>query len=370
MTRRIQQDYGRFQAIIKGRIKKNLRKYITKGELIGAQGKNLISIPLPRIDIPRFCYGQEQTGGVGQGEGDVGTVIGRAKTEGTDGTTKAGNIPGDHALEVEVSIEELAEMMAEELHLPRIKPKGCGVVMNLSNRYSTVRTSGAEALRHFKRTYKEALKRQIISEEYNPEDPVIIPIKRDKRYRFWKPTPRQEYNAAIIYIMDVSGSMGDEQKEIVRIESFWIDTWLRSQYDNIVCRYIIHDAQAKEVDQETFYHTRESGGTLISSAFKQARDIIESDYAEDEWNVYIFHFSDGDNWSGEDTKLCVDLLKYHLLPRVNLFCYGQVESRYGSGQFIKDVREAFPIEERVITSKIDDKEAIYRSIKEFLGTGK
>ena len=69
-------------------------------------------------------------------------------------------------------------------------------------------------------------------------------------------------------MMDVSGSMTDEQKEIVRTEAFWIDTWLSSQYDGIETRYIIHDAVAKEVDEHTFYHTRESGGTRISSAYK------------------------------------------------------------------------------------------------------
>src|SRR3989338_10149400 len=177
------------------------------------------------------------------------------------------------------------------------------MVTHVKNRYSTIRLRGAESLRHFKRTYREALKRQISAQEYNPDDPLVVPIRSDKRYRFSKPMPRPEYNAAIIYIMDVSCSIGDEQKEIVRIESFWIDTWLRSQYDNIVFRYIIHDAQAKEVDQQTFYHTRESGGTLISSAFKMARDVIESGYPTEDWNIYIFHFSDGDNWSGEDTKL-------------------------------------------------------------------
>ena len=370
MIHKIERDYYRFKDIIKGRIKQNLKKYITKGELIGAQGKNLISIPLPQIEIPKFRYGQEQMGGVGQGEGKVGTVIGKGGQDAEAGTSQAGNLPGEHALEVEVSLEELATMMAEELDLPRIQPKGRGVISNAANRYSTIRMSGTESLRHFKRTYKEALKRQIAHGEYNPDNPNVIPIKRDKRYRFWKPTPRPEYNAAIIYIMDVSGSMGDEQKEIVRIESFWIDTWLRSQYDNITCRYIIHDAQAKEVDQNTFYHTRESGGTLISSAYKMAKTLIETEYPSEDWNIYVFHFSDGDNWSGEDTKLCIDLLKYHLFPRANLFCYGQVESRYGSGQFIKDLREAFSQEEKIVTSKIDDKDAIYKSIKEFLGKGR
>ena len=72
-----------------------------------------------------------------------------------------------------------------------------------------------------------------------------MPQKEDLRYRSWKVTELPESNAVIIYMMDVSGSMGDEQKEMVRIESFWIDTWLRSQYKGIESRYIIHDATAK-----------------------------------------------------------------------------------------------------------------------------
>ena len=86
-----------------------------------------------------------------------------------------------------------------------------------------------------------------------------MPIRDDKRYRSWRSDPLPQSNAVIIYMMDVSGSMGDEQKEIVRIESFWIDTWLRSQYQGIESRYIIHDAMAKEVDRETFFRTREIG---------------------------------------------------------------------------------------------------------------
>jgi len=171
-------------------------------------------------------------------------------------------------------------------------------------------------------------------------------------------------------MMDVSGSMGDEQKEIVRIESFWIDTWLRKHYKGLETRYVIHDAVAREVDRETFFHTRESGGTMISSAYKLALEIIEADYAPPSWNVYPFHFSDGDNWSADDTRVCVELLQERILPAVNLFAYGQVESPYGSGQFIKDLREAFGDRENVALSEIADKEAIYPSIKTFLGQGR
>ncbi|MCA1693433.1 MAG: DUF444 family protein, partial [Actinobacteria bacterium] len=210
MVRKIERDASRFKQIVRGKIKTDLRKYITHGEMIGKTGGELVSIPLPQIDIPEFRYGSKNRGGVGQGPGDVGTPIGRSG-EGEDGTGQA----------------------------------------------------GPESLRHFKRTYKKALKRQIASNTYNPDDPMVIPVREDKLYRSWNPIALPTSNAVILYLMDVSGSMTDDQKEIVRIEAFWIDTWLKSQYDGVTTRYVIHDAVAREVDQHTFYHTRESGGTRI-----------------------------------------------------------------------------------------------------------
>ena len=83
----------------------------------------------------------------------------------------------------------------------------------------------------------------------------------------------------------------------------------------------------------------------------------------------MFHFSDGDNW-GEDNRNCIGLLRDHLLPKCNLFCYGQVESPYGSGEFYRELEEAFEDEENLALSEIRNKEGIYDSIKEFLGRGR
>jgi uncharacterized protein len=267
-------------------------------------------------------------------------------------------------------MEELAEILGEELALPRIEPRGKKNIVTTKDKYTGIRQAGPESLRHFKRTYKQALRRQIASGSYNYKRPVIVPVREDRRYRTWKQVPLPETNAVVLYMMDVSGSMGDEQKEIVRIESFWIDTWLRKHYKGLETRYIIHDAVAREVDRDTFFHTRESGGTMISSAYKLALELIETDYAPSSWNIYPFHFSDGDNWSADDTRLCVEILQSRILPAVNLFCYGQVESPYGSGQFIKDLKESVGSRENVSLSEIADKDAIYPSIKAFLGTGK
>ncbi len=371
MTIKIHQDHLRFKQIVKGKIRHSLKKYIQQGEMMGKKGKDVISIPLPQINLPHFHFGSKQMGGVGQGEGEDGQALSPDQGQPGDGTGAAGSDPGQHAIEVEVSLTELAEMLGEELELPRILPKGSDSITAKKVKYTGLHSAGPESLRSFKHTYKTALKRQVAAGLYDPENPIIIPIREDKRYRSWKIEQKPQCNAVILYMMDVSGSMGDEQKEIVRIESFWIDTWLRSQYEGIQSRYIIHDAMAKEVDRETFFHTRESGGTMISSAYKLAAKIIEDDYPAEDWNIYPFHFSDGDNWSADDTRQCIQILREELLTVSNLFCYGQVDSPYGSGQFIKDLSETFKAQEdRLVTTEIKNKDDIYNSIKIFFQKGK
>ncbi len=368
MLLHMDKDHNRFRQIIKGKIKENLRKYISNGEMIGRKGRDLISIPLPQIDLPRFRFGDNGRGGAGQGDGDPGTPLGGDDGEG--GVGSAGNEPGHHLREVELTLEELAEILGEELALPNIEPRGKKEIITEKDRYTGISRVGPESLRHFKRTFREALKRQIITGQFNFERPQIVPIREDFRYRSWKTTTLPQSNAVIIYMMDVSGSMWDEQKQIVRLETFWIDTWLHYQYKGLITRYIIHDAQAGEVDRDTFFSVRENGGTVISTAYELCHRIIEQDYPPDEWNIYAFHFSDGDNWSREDNRLCADILENRILPKVNMFGYGQVESTYGSGEFIDFLDENLSQHENLILSYIPDKESIYDSIKEFLGKGK
>jgi len=368
MTAKIDRDNRRFRQILRGKIRENLRKYVTHGEMIGRKGRDMVSIPIPQLDTPHFRYGKNGSGGVGQGEGEEGQPI--AQGDGEEGSGAAGSDPGGHILEVEVALDELAEILGDQLELPRIEPKGTANLKQLKSRYNSIRQTGPESLRHFRRTYFRALKRQISSGTYNAARPRVIPYKEDKRYRSWTNIEEPQTNAVIIYMMDVSGSMTDEQKHVVRTAAFWIDTWLRSQYDGVERRYVIHDAAAREVDEHTFYHTRESGGTRISSAYRVAADLLDRDFPVDMWNIYCFQFSDGDNW-GEDNRQSLELLSERLVPACNLFCYGQVESPYGSGDYIHSLAGAFGDEhENLILAEIEDKEAIYECLRTFLGKGK
>ncbi|MCX6125704.1 MAG: DUF444 family protein [Proteobacteria bacterium] len=358
MPNNMDSDLNRFRKIVRGKIKQELRRFISNGELIGRQGKRTVTIPLPRIELPKFQFGSNQGGGVGQGQGEVGDEVGQGQGQPQPGEGEAGD-------------DELADMLSEELELPNIENKGKKNLENRHIKYTGIVTQGPESLKHFKRTYREALKRSISMGNYDPDNPIVIPIKADKRYRSFKVYNEPVANAVIIYMMDVSGSMGDGQKEIVRLTSFWLDTWLQTQYAGLERRYIIHDATAREVDQNTFYRTKESGGTLISSAYRLALKVIEDNYDPAEWNIYLFHFSDGDNWSGNDTTECMRLIESEIMPISNLFCYGQVESRYGSGQFLRDLQKHFgERNEKLTVAQIKDREAIMDALKTFLGKGK
>ena len=199
---------------------------------------------------------------------------------------------------------------------------------------------------------------------------MIVPIREDRRYRSWRTTPLPQSNAVIIYIMDVSGSMGDEQKEIVRIEL-------------VLDRHLA--ALAVQGARVPLHHPRRRGQGgrprhLLPHPRVGRHDDLQRVQAvrqDDrgrvparEWNIYPFHFSDGDNWSVDDTVLCIELLKNEILPKVNLFCYGQVESPYGSGQFIKDLNEHFDEDDSVVVLGDQEQGRDHGVDPDFLGKGK
>jgi uncharacterized sporulation protein YeaH/YhbH (DUF444 family) len=365
MISKIEQDHQRFRQIVRGRIRKDLRRFISKGDLLAREGRKVVAVPLHDIDLPRFQFGDNS--GVGMGEGEEGQGVGKGQ---------GGEQEGRHVLEVDVTLDELADILAEELRLPRIKPRGQHRITTTRDKYTGIRPIGPASLRSFKRTYKEAIRRQLAMGTYDPDDPVVIPVKADLRFRSWNEVKKPQSNAAIVYMMDVSGSMGEEQKELVRLEAFWIDTWLRRNYEGIESRYIVHDVKAAEVDKKTFFSVREDGGTRISSAFTCAKELLDQHYDPSEWNIYLFHFSDGDNSSDSDNRLCVKLLKEQLLPSCNMFGYCQVASAYGSGSFLGVLNEAFAdgasdeSGPRLITSKVNGREDILESLRTFFKAGR
>jgi uncharacterized sporulation protein YeaH/YhbH (DUF444 family) len=237
LSLRIDQDHSRFRNIVRGRIRQNLRKYISKGELLGRQGKDIVSIPIPQIDIPKLPLRHKQQGnGVAQGEGDPGDPLSGNPQEG-DGAGQAGKDEGRRSPTRgrRSRLDELAEILGEELELPNIENKGKSAIIDKKDRYVGVTprrpkafgTSSAPSEAHSEAPDRARYLRSRSARSIIPTRGTTCAtgVVEDRRG-----AGRQRGH---LYMMDVSGSMGDEQKEIVRIESFWIDTWLRKQYKGV-----------------------------------------------------------------------------------------------------------------------------------------
>ncbi|RME55397.1 DUF444 family protein [Candidatus Woesearchaeota archaeon] len=371
MTGSIERDKQRFLDITRQKTRKRLKEAMKKGELIGKKDGKKVKVPYDYIELPRIRYGSPGQGGgdgVGQGDAEEGDVL--ADPQEGDEPGQAGNQPGEHLYE-DFDLSEIAKELAKELELPRIEPKGKRLIYSTSEKLKTINTVGPPGRLHKKRTFKNALKRNLASRTHTG---FVVPIRADKRYRTFKPEYIPEMNAVIFYMMDISGSMGEEQKLWSRTLEFWIDLWLSDNYKNLESRYIVHETHAWEVTREDFFYTRESGGTMISSVFKKQAEIMHNDYNPEEWNIYLIYCSDGDNWNDDDTRETFRIMDEHILPYVNMIGYAQTTSRYGSGNFLKELTKHYNLDDdpdsKILTTKIESHEDIMKAMKDLFGKGK
>jgi hypothetical protein len=168
---------------------------------------------------------------------------------------------------------------------------------------------------------------------YEPDRPAVSVLQLDNTHPRDEVDDRTLEAPIAIFVLDVSGSMTDEQKQFAQQVHALLTMWLEVEYaTRPTTSYVIHDAAAKEVSEYEFFHTRESGGSRISPAYQLCDAILKAQPNQEEQDVYLIQFSDGDNW-GEDDPLAIKLLQNTLLPRLKLFGYIQTESPYGIGAY-------------------------------------
>ncbi|RMH39512.1 MAG: YeaH/YhbH family protein, partial [Gammaproteobacteria bacterium] len=148
----------------------------------------------------------------------------------------------------------------------------------------------------------------------------------DLRYNNYDTIPIPSSQAVMFCIMDVSGSMDQATKDIAKRFFLLLYLFLTKNYDNVDIVFIRHHTRAKEVDENEFFYSRETGGTIVSSALELSLDIIQERYDPETWNIYIAQASDGDNWH-DDTPRCQSLLAEKLLPVVRYFTYIEITER-------------------------------------------
>ena len=335
MPRRVEEDHKDFHDVYAGRKRKELKKYIKNGNIFRSRGKNgKIVLTIPKIDIPHIVYGDSGNGGIGRGEGESGKVIGKEKDQGEGKGNKAGQDEGE-GIDIAVDLEEILKFMQEELQLPDMKPKPSDTYEDIIKKYNNISLVGPESLRHNARTLKQALKRQCADGSINKlhEIPgfahpikLITPINSDKRYRQFNEIKVPSSNAVVFFARDGSASMDQYKCDIVSDMSWWIDIWIRRFYKKVEHVYVWHDTVAKEVDEKKFYKYRYGGGTTCSSALKLISKMFENRFNPIKWNIYLFYFTDGENWDGDNENF-VKILQEEFGPKtVNMVGITQILS--------------------------------------------
>jgi uncharacterized protein len=357
-------DQERHKEKIREAIKKNLADIVSEESIILSDGKKVIKVPIRSLDEYRFRYdpGRQQHAGEGDGTSEVGDVVAAEPRPGRGRRGEAGEEPGYEYYETDVTLDDLATMIFEDLGLPFLEEKKLAEMETEAVRFTDVRKVGPLANLDKKRTILENIKRNAAAGDASFKD-----LKQeDLRFKVWEPTVRYQSNAVVMAMMDVSGSMGDFEKYIARSFYFWMVRFLRTKYNNVKIVFISHHTEAREVTEEEFFTHGESGGTQVSSAYELALRIIQERFNPNDWNIYPFHFSDGDNlpW---DNERCVNLV-YQLMEVCNIFGYGEIrEGHYRSPSTLMSAYAKVQ-DKKFIAVTISDKKEVYPALRKFFAT--
>lgn len=354
-------DSQRHAKKIKQAIRKNLHKIISEESIITTDGKRTTKVPVRYLDSYHFKHGKPQDG-IAHGDGNVNDVLRPGKQADQPGGNEPGNQPGNELYETEISVEELTAMMIDDLGLPWIEDKDRKEVISTHIEYTDLRKKGPFSNWAKRQTILENIKR-------NARDggsPEFGNLKdEDMRFRSWNEHIERHSNAVVYLMMDRSGSMDDHKRYLCKATFWWLCRFLEKLYDNVEIVFIAHDVEAKVVPEKDFFTISNDGGTRCSSAYELCWNDIKASRPENAWNVYCFHFSDGDN--GNDNDRCKSIVE-EMLQRVNMFAYGEVawennkwQEKSGLITALKSISNPHLIA-TVMTTKSD----VYSTLKLFL----
>ena len=367
-------DRSRHRQKVRESIRENIADIIAEESIIGQSRDKIVKIPIRGLREYRFVYG-DNAPGVGTGNGDVqpGQVIGRAEQEG-QGPGGPGHEAGVDYYETDITLEELVDIMFEDLDLPNMERKHLREIqVEATRKRKGFRKVGVRTHLDKRRTAVSRIRRAIASRashaaQLAPDgggEPRFPFHRDDLKYRRLVRDVRPQSNAVVICIMDTSGSMDTMKKYLARSFFFLLYRFVKTRYAHVEVVFIAHDATAREVSEDEFFSKGESGGTMISSGYNKALEIIHARYHPTHWNIYAFHCSDGDNWT-EDNEHALRAAR-ELCNICNLFGYGEIKP-LNSGSYGNSLLELFDQLQapNFLSTVIESKNDIWPSFKEFL----
>jgi uncharacterized sporulation protein YeaH/YhbH (DUF444 family) len=392
----------RFLKRVEGQIKKAIPNIVdgnTIKDMVGGKGR--VKIPIKGIDEPGFDYDNE-TGDKkyvhpGNKEYDTGDKI--RKPQGGQGKggrkgSKDGD-PTEDEFTISISRDEFFDYFFNDLELPELVKRELSSNVDYKMKRAGYTNAGIPSRLNIVNSYKQSLGRRLamkaayekqiekLKEELNKEkdeekrkvliDKIektealakVIPYMDDTDliYNNFEPKPIPSFNAAMFCIMDVSGSMGEKEKDIGKRFFMLLYMFLVKQYDNVDIVFIRHHTQASEVDEETFFNSRESGGTVVAPSLILMDDIINERYGQG-WNLYCSQVSDGDVWGKEDADECYSLLKNKILKKLQYMIYVEV-CRDDSGDLWNNYNVLSSMVDNFAVGQISEVNEIWSVFKEF-----
>lgn len=353
----------RFLRRAKALVQEAVRDASARRDIRDADAGGEVTIPLHGIREPSFHFG---SGGIrdhvlpGNKEYREGDEIPRPP-EGGGGGGSEGSPDGDgeDAFRFVLSREEFLDLFLDDLELPDLAKRRLVEGADPAWHRAGYSVSGSPANLALARTMRNSLSRRIALRRPKPEAvaeleaaiveleaagdapealmalraelerqlrrsqriPYIDPV--DVRYRRFEPVPKPVAQAVMFCLMDVSGSMTEEMKDLAKRFYTLLYIFLQRRYKHVEIVFIRHTHEASEVDEETFFHSRETGGTLVSTALEEMQRVVAERFPPTEWNIYAAQASDGDNASGDSQKTA-QLLIDSILPACQYYAYIEV----------------------------------------------
>lgn len=312
-------EQRRHRSKVKEAIRHHLADMVTDDKILVSNGRRTLSVPVPEFKEFRIRFDPGLLESVGSlrgapGQGEEGSQAGDSEK---GNSTSGGDQPGLDIEEASVSLEEIHHAVFSELELPRLDPdkrlRGVGRDYNPAS----VGRHGILSQWDRFRTLKAARLRQ--ARGIGPQDGLA---QDDLRFRQWETTEDDTGGAVVIAMMDTSGSMGSFEKYLAKSFFYWTTEFLRQKYPFVELVFLAHDVRAREVDEESFFHRGASGGTVSSSVYRLALDVVAERFPVNHYNIYAFHFTDGGNLTSDNAQ-AVEMGR-RLQAWVTLFGYGEI----------------------------------------------
>jgi sporulation protein YhbH len=369
-------DRRRHKKKIEKAIKEGIHDIVADESIIGQDGKKKIRIPVKGIKEYRFVYGDNDSKQTGTAPGaDIkrGQKIAPSKNQEQPGDgSRAGNEPGEEYYDVEITLEELAHYLFDDLELPDMEKKALKKVISEKQKRKGYRPEGIPPRLDKKKSAIERIKRQKASERSGGrEEEENFPFhQNDLVYRHYKKSFKENSNAVIFFVMDVSGSMTKQKKFLARTFYFLLYHFIRSKYEHTEIVFVSHDTAATEVSEEQFFTKGNSGGTLVSSGLSMVYDIIHARFHPQSWNIYCFQCSDGDNWP-EDTARTLSLAE-RIRDVSQLFGYCEIVTNPDHVGFFDDEYKLSNVYQKITNKKmkcvsIHEKPDIWKAFTQLFG---